>query len=224
MAQEFIYIKDEAAQYLQQFLWQRDELLLRLEEMAKQERIPIINVESIQLLAQLVHIKQAQSILEIGTAIAYSTIWLARANPTAEVLTLEIDERMVQRAEQHLHEAGLSNRVKVLHRDATLGLSEEYTTRQFDMIFIDASKQKYEDYLELYLPYLAEGGLLIIDNVLFHGLVFSQPTERRQAWIADKLSEFNRKLFQHPELQTTILPIGDGIAISIKTKKQTSTT
>lgn len=216
MATEFIYIDPAAAKYLAGFKWQRDELLLRLEDEAQKERIPIINLEGIQLLSQLARLKQAQSILEVGTAIAYSTIWLARASSSAKVITLEIDERMVHRANENIAEAKLADRIEVIHRDATLGLPEQYAEQQFDMIFLDASKQKYELYLELYLPHLKSEGLLVVDNVLFHGLVFNPPQERRQAWIAEKLDQFNQILFNHPQLETSILPIGDGISLSIK--------
>ncbi len=216
MASEYMYITPDAAAYVKKFEWQRDQLLLRLEEEARRERIPIINLDSIQVLQQLARIKGAQTILEIGTAIGYSTIWLARANSSAQVVSLEIDERMVVRARGNINEAGLSDRVQVIHRDATLGLPESYAEGSFDFIFLDASKQKYEQYLELYLPYLRSEGVLVVDNVLFHGLVFSQPSEPRQAWIAERLDQFNQKLFHHPQLQTTILPIGDGISISIK--------
>lgn len=210
------YINDETSTYLTDFIWQRDDLLLRLEQEALVEKIPIIQIESIQLLSQLVQIKQAKSILEIGTAIGYSTIWLARAQPNAQVLSLEIDERMVKRARANISEASLADRVTVLHRDATTALPEPYTEKRFDFIFMDASKQKYEQYLERYLPLLEPNGVLAIDNVLFHGLVYRRPTERRQAWIAEQLNQFNHKLFHHPQLVTSMYPIGDGLSISIK--------
>lgn len=216
MAQQYIYINPDAAKYLKTFEWQRDELLLRLEKEAQNERIPIINLESIQLIHQLARLHKSQSILEIGTAIGYSAIWLARASKVARVVSMEIDARMVERARANIAEAELSERIQVLLHDATLGLPESYHDEQFDVIFLDASKQKYEQYLELYLPYLCSQGVLVVDNVLFHGLVFSEPSEPRQAWIADRLNQFNQTLFHHPQLQTTILPIGDGISISIK--------
>lgn len=211
------YIVQDAANYISEYVWPRDELLLRLEEEARQERIPIIHLESIQLLHQLVRIKQAKTILEVGTAIGYSTIWLARASEQAQVVSLEIDERMVARAQANIQEAGLANRVTVLHRDATLGLPKPYDEMQFDFIFFDAAKKNYDQFLSLYVPQLMTEGLLVVDNVLFHGLVFRHPEERRQAWIAQQLDGFNHKIFYHPELLTTIHPIGDGLSISIKT-------
>ncbi len=216
MASEAMYINNDTSRYLADFMWERDDILLRLEQEAQMERIPIIQVESIQLLAQLVQIKQAASILEIGTAIGYSTIWLARANPASRVISLEIDVRMVDRARANLAESNLADRVTVLHCDATNGLPDAYAQERFDFIFLDASKQKYNHYLELYLPLLQPGGVLVIDNVLFHGLVYSKPQERRQAWIADQLNQFNHKLFHHPDLITSIYPIGDGVSVSIK--------
>lgn len=214
------YIVQDAAKYISEYVWPRDELLLRLEEEARQERIPIIHLESIQLLHQLVRIKKAISILEIGTAIGYSAIWLARAHSKANIISLEIDERMVVRAQANIQEAGLADRITVIHRDATLGLPKPYDEMKFDFIFLDAAKKNYDQFLSLYLPQLLPEGLLVVDNVLFHGLVFRHPEERRQAWIAQQLDDFNHKLFQHPELLTTIHPIGDGLSISIKTTMQ----
>jgi len=215
---EGTYVNLEAAKYLAQYQWQRDQLLMRLEEEARAENIPIIDLASIQLISQLVRIKKAKHILEIGTAIGYSAIWLARSSAEARVVSLEIDESKVMRARANIEEAGLADRVEILHRDAELGLPEEFRKAAFDLIFIDAAKAKYERYLEIYLPLLADEGLLITDNILFHGLVYNRPAESRQAWIGEKIHQFNQRLFQHPELLTTFYPIGDGIAISIKTK------
>jgi predicted O-methyltransferase YrrM len=211
-----MYLKEEVARYLNQFEWKRDHLLLRLEKEAKEEEIPIIHLESIQLISQLVRMKQAESILEIGTAIGYSTIWLAWSHEKARVISMEIDEEKVVRARENIAAAGIADRVTILHRNAELGLPEELNDAKFDFIFIDAAKAQYGKYLDLYLPKLKEGGVVVTDNILFHGTVYQTSSEPRKARLGEKVHQFNLELFSHPQLLSTLLPIGDGIAISIK--------
>ncbi|MCG6197463.1 class I SAM-dependent methyltransferase, partial [Anoxybacillus sp. LAT_38] len=101
-------------------------------------------------------------------AIGYSTIWMAEAAPEARIVTMDIDEQRLERARANIAEAGLSARIEILARDATLGLPDTY---RFDCLFIDAAKGQYRTFLDLYLPLLREGGLVLSDNVLFRGLV-----------------------------------------------------
>jgi predicted O-methyltransferase YrrM len=204
-----MYLQEEVARYLKQFEWKRDNLLLRLEKEAKEEEIPIIQLESIQLISQLVRMKQAENILEIGTAIGYSTIWLAWSHEQARVISMEIDEAKVVRARENIAAAGLADRVTILHRNAELGLPDEFNDTNFDFIFIDAAKAQYGKYLDLYLPKLKEGGVVVTDNILFHGTVYQTSSEPRKARLGEKVHQFNLELFSHSQLLSTLLPIGE---------------
>jgi predicted O-methyltransferase YrrM len=203
-------------EYMEKLIPSRDSLLQRMEQEAKEERIPIIQLPSIQFIRTLLLTLNPRHILEIGTAIGYSTIWLAMAAPQAKVTTMEIDFDRAQRARENLKQAGVADRVELILEDAGKGLASFY---QFDCLFIDAAKGQYKAYLDLYLPHLAPGGLVISDNVLFKGLVAEETVEnKRHAPMVEKLRLYNQYLFQHPELDTSILPVGDGLALSVKKK------
>lgn len=201
-------------EYLCSLVPERSPLLQRLEREAEAEGIPIVQLPSAQVIRMLLQLHRPVSILEVGTAIGYSTIWLAEAAPEARIVTMDIDEERLTRARANIQEAGCAERVEILSRDATLGLPENY---QFDCLFIDAAKGQYQKFLELYLPMLRTGGLVISDNVLFRGLVAS-PDEagKRQRPLVDKLIKFNHQLATSPDLETTFIPVGDGLSVSVK--------
>jgi predicted O-methyltransferase YrrM len=200
--------------YLSQLVPERSSLLARLEAEAAAEGIPIIQLPAAQALRMLLLLHRPTSILEVGTAIGYSAIWLAEAAPEAKIVTMEMDEGRISRAKQNIAEAGLQDRIELIAGDATAGLPEHY---RFDCLFFDAAKGQYQTFLDLYLPHLQEGGLVICDNVLFRGLVVSpESAEKRLRPLVEKLHRFNRALRDHPQLETTFLPVGDGMAVSIK--------
>ncbi|ASJ52914.1 methyltransferase [Brevibacillus formosus] len=202
--------------YVSSLVPERSPLLKRLEQEAAEENIPIVQLPSAQVMRMLLLLHRPKAILEVGTAIGYSTIWLAEAAPEARIVTMDIDEDRLVRARENIKEAGCADRVEILSRDATLGLPESY---QFDCLFIDAAKGQYRVFLDLYLPLLREGGLVISDNVLFRGLV-ATPEEagKRQRPMVDKLLSYNSHLLERPDLETTFIPVGDGLAISMKKK------
>ncbi|MGK5509469.1 O-methyltransferase [Brevibacillus formosus] len=202
--------------YVSSLVPERSPLLKRLEQEAAEENIPIVQLPSAQVMRMLLLLHRPKAILEVGTAIGYSTIWLAEAAPEARIVTMDIDEDRLVRARENIKEAGCADRVELLSRDATLGLPESY---QFDCLFIDAAKGQYRVFLDLYLPLLREGGLVISDNVLFRGLV-ATPEEagKRQRPMVDKLLSYNSHLMERPDLETTFIPVGDGLAISMKKK------
>lgn len=205
--------------YVSSLVPERSPLLMRLEQEAAEENIPIVQLPAAQVMRMLLLLHRPKSILEVGTAIGYSTIWLAEAAPDARIVTMDIDEDRLARARANIKEAGCAERIEVLLRDATLGLPDSY---QFDCLFIDAAKGQYRAFLDLYLPLLREGGLVISDNVLFRGLV-ATPEEagKRQRPMVDKLLSYNSYLMESPDLETTFLPVGDGLAISLKKTQQT---
>jgi caffeoyl-CoA O-methyltransferase len=195
--------------YLYELLPPRDPLLVRLEQEAQERDIPIIGPLVGRLLALLVRLTRAKKVLEIGTAIGYSTIWLARACP-GRVVTIEYNEQTAQEARRNISEAGLGRRVRVLVGD---GMDLVPTLRtKFDFLFLDAEKHQYRALLDLALPKLTRGALIVTDNVLWSGRVAqSDPDETTQA-----IREFNEYVRNHPALETVIVPVRDGLALSRK--------
>lgn len=201
-------------QYIEDLIPPRSPLLQRLEKEAAGEGIPIIQLSSAQLLRMLLLIHQPKSILEVGTAIGYSTIWLAEAAPDARIVTMEMDQERIARARANFSEAGLTDRIELIEGDATLGLPEGY---QFDCLFIDAAKGQYQKFLNTYLPLLSNGGIVITDNILFRGLVAApEEASKRLRPMVEKIQGYNALLMAHPQLETSIIPICDGIAVSVK--------
>jgi predicted O-methyltransferase YrrM len=197
--------------YLYELLPPRDPLLARLEQEAQERDIPIVGPLAGRLLALLVRLTRAKKVLEIGTAIGYSTIWLARAcAPNGRVVTIEYNEQIAQEARRNISEAGLGRRVRVLVGD---GMDLVPTLRtKFDFLFLDAEKHQYRALLELALPKLTRDALIVTDNVLWSGRVAqSDPDETTQA-----IRAFNEYVHNHPALETVIVPLRDGLALSRK--------
>ncbi len=201
-------------EYIEQLIPPRDELLQVLEQEASEERIPIIQLPSIQFIRTLLLAFQPKRILEIGTAIGYSTIWLAQAAPLARITTMEIDKERITRALSNFDKAGIRERIEIIEGDAADGLPEHY---RFDCLFLDAAKGQYKHYLDLYLPMLEPGGIVLCDNVLFKGLVSEETVDnKRLAPMVKKINDFNAYIMGHEALDTSLIPIGDGLMFSVK--------
>jgi len=191
-------------------------VLQRLEKEAEEEAIPIIQLAGASLLRLLCALLQPRSILELGTAIGYSAIHLAEAAQEARIVTIEIDEARAARAEGNIREAGVAKRIELIRGDALDHLPR--LSEPFDLIFIDAAKGKYGQFLDEAVRLCRSGGIIVTDNILFRGLVARPPEEvdRRHRSTVRRIREYNELLQRHPELTTTFLAIGDGMAVSIK--------
>jgi len=206
-------IDPQLVEYLRGFVPARDELLQEMERYAEEHYVPILNLESAGFLRVLLQIAKPQRILELGTAIGYSTIWLARGSQ-AQITTIERDLERSALARVNLERAGALGQVELLEGDA-LDLIEGLG--QYDMIFLDAAKGQYPRFLELLTPHLEQGGILLTDNVLFHGMVTGNAEVKPKfKTMVNRLREYNQILAQHPAYETTFLPLGDGLAISVK--------
>jgi predicted O-methyltransferase YrrM len=190
-------------------------LLLELEQHGRADQIPIVDRETGRLLSTLVHAMQANRILEIGTAYGYSTLWMALAMPPAgQIWTIDPDTERTSIALDFLRRAGKADQVHVLNQPA-LEVLPTFPVRNLDIVFIDALKTEYADYLELTVPMLKRSGLVIVDNLLWSGRSAAAPdASDTESTIA--LREFNRIFLNHPQLDATILPVGDGIGIGAR--------
>ena len=200
---------------METLLGERDPLLQEMEEQALKETIPVVTPTVGNFLNLLVHTSKAQTILEIGTAIGYSTIWLARAaeETGGHVTTIDMNKDRLARARTYIERAGLSDQVTALEGDARKILRTLDT--RFDFVFIDAAKGEYLEYLNLIYPLIAPGGLLVVDNVLFRGWVvpgsnFAPKYDR----MVGGLRQFLEDLSNNPSFTTTVLPFGDGVSVS----------
>lgn len=202
--------------FLSEIMKSSDPLLTEMERYAKERFIPIIQPESARLLETLSVMKRPERILEVGTAIGYSSIILARTlSPAGVVDTIEIDEDIAKVAGEYIKRAGFEKVIRLIIGDASEVL--QCLGGMYDLIFLDAAKGKYPEFFSHCFGLLNPGGLLITDNILYKGLVAKQGfIEHKHRTITVRLKEFINELLTNKELLTSIIPIGDGIAVSYK--------
>jgi predicted O-methyltransferase YrrM len=204
---------EEVEKYVYSLLPARDAVLREMERFAAKHDVPIVGPACARVIFQLARLIRARRVFELGSAIGYSTLWLARAvGPGGTVYYTDNNPENAQIAEAHFRRAGVAKRVRILVGDALASLKS--TKGQFDLIFNDVNKDAYPEVFRQALPRLRKGGLLITDNVLRHGQV-AQPAARGDGHTR-AVQEFNRLIYKSPDLFTTILPLRDGLAVCSK--------
>jgi predicted O-methyltransferase YrrM len=210
-------VHDAIERYLASLNHLADPLLEDLARLGREQGLPLIDAEVGALLRVLATAAGATRILEIGTAIGYSGIWLAGAlPPQGMLLTIEVDPARARAARQNFARSGLADRVSVIVGDAGRVLAK--VSGPFDMVFQDGDKQQYLTLLDRLVALLRPRGLLVTDNVLWDGEVVPGLRTRRHHDAADTraIHEYNERLSHHPQLMTTTVPLRDGVAISVK--------
>ncbi|MCJ7841791.1 O-methyltransferase [Lederbergia sp. NSJ-179] len=204
--------------YLTSLIPDRQTIFHEMEQYAKDQHVPIMELTGIEVMLHNMKIQQPKRILEIGTAIGYSALRMAKALPDCQIVTVEIDESKVEQARFYIRRAGVEERITIIHGNALDVVESVRTLGSFDAIFIDAAKGQYKKFFELYSDLLAPRGCVYVDNVLFRGLVADPASNenKRLAKIAEKLDDFNRWLMNHKDFETVIIPVGDGLAVSRK--------
>lgn len=209
-------IRPEQAEYLERLLPANTGLLEEMESYAAEHRVPIADREVARFLEITARATGARRVLEIGMAIGYSVIHLARALPEDGLLvTIEPDATMIERSETYLSRAGLRERVRIERGTALEVLPRLSET--FDLVFLDALKEEYGAYLELSLPLLRMGGVVVADNLLWGGQVAGEIRAPEQTASTQALREFNQHFVRHPQLLAVVLPVGDGLGYALKT-------
>jgi predicted O-methyltransferase YrrM len=204
-------VNPEIERYMHGLLPARDPVLAEMEALAERRNIPIIGPAVGRLLAQLVMMTRARRIFELGSAIGYSTIWLARAaGPGAEVHYTDGSAGNAREASSFFERAGVSSVIHVHVGDALSVLSQ--TAGEFDFIFNDVDKEGYPAVLEAVPSRLKRGGIFATDNTLWHRRVIN-PREATDLAVL----EFNRKLYESTQFFTTLMPIRDGVAVALRT-------
>ncbi|MGE3176408.1 MAG: O-methyltransferase, partial [Vicinamibacterales bacterium] len=204
--------------YLSSLNTLEDQVLQQVARDGQDAQLPLVDAEVGALLRVLVHATQANRVLELGTCIGYSGIWLAGGLPPGGMLiTMEIDPARSRTAKENFSRAGLADRVSVMTGDARLLVAK--VAGPFDVVFQDAGKQMYGPMLDRLVSLLRPGGLLVTDNVLWDGEVVPGyvAAPRRDPADTAAIAEYNRRITTHPQLMTAILPIRDGVALSVKT-------
>jgi len=204
-------IRPDQAEYLDQLLVQNDLLLAEMEAYAAEHRVPIADREVARFIEITARITKARKALEIGMAIGYSVVHLARGmGEGGVVVTIEPSDEMISAATDYLKRAGLLDRVEI-ERGKALEVMPRLE-EAFDLLFIDALKEEYSQYLDLGLPLLRAGGVVIVDNLLWGGRVATGDTESSTV----ALREFNRYFINHSQLLAEVLPVGDGLGYAVK--------
>ncbi len=194
----------------------RKGILKELEDYAEEKSIPIVQPETAKLLEVICCIKRPLRILEVGCAIAYSAILMAQyLDEKGSITTLEWDADMATIARENIQKAGLSDKITVIQNDAKEVIPT--LTGEYDIIFLDGPKAHYIYMLNDCIRLLKKGGTLISDNVLYKGMTADdEHLIRRKITIVKRLRRFISAQMQRDELETVILPLGDGVTVSVK--------
>lgn len=190
----------------------------KMQEYAEENNVPIMTNDGITFLTDYIKKNNSKRILEIGTAIAYSTIMMALTNPEAEITTIERDEKRYLEAIKNVKKFKLEDRIHLIYNDALNVTLEE----EFDLIFIDAAKAQNIKFFEMFSQNLSSNGTIITDNMNFHGLVDKDASEiksRNLRALVRKVRDYRNYLKENPKFTTAFYNIGDGIAVS-KRKKE----
>jgi len=208
-------IQREQAEYLENLHPANAGLFAEMEAYAAEHRVPIADREVALFLEITARAIQARRVLECGMAIGYSVIHLVRGMAKdGLVITIDPSDDMIRAAEGYLSRAGVRERVRIEKGYALKVIP--HIDETFDLVFIDAVKEEYRGYLDLALPNLRMGGVVIVDNLLWGGQVAGEIRSPDQKTSTDALREFNQYFVNHPQLRAEVLPVGDGLGYGVK--------
>ena len=191
-----------------------NDVIKEMERYAEANNVPIIEPDSILFIKKYIKLNDVKKILEIGTAIGYSAILMATTKEDVEVTTIERDDKRYREAVKNINEIGLDNRIEVVFNDA---LDVNLAGYSYDLIFIDAAKSQLIKYFEKFKNYLNPGGVIITDNIKFHGLVEKEKIESKNVrQLVDKIEDYKEYLQNNDEFITKFYDVGDGLAVSFR--------
>jgi predicted O-methyltransferase YrrM len=192
-----------------------NDVIKEMERYAEANNVPIIEPDSILFIKKYIKLNDVKKILEIGTAIGYSAILMATTKEDVEVTTIERDDKRYREAVKNINEIGLDNRIEVVFNDA---LDVNLAGYKYDLIFIDAAKSQLIKYFEKFKNYLNPGGVIITDNIKFHGLVAEKDKieSKNVRQLVDKIEDYKEYLQNNDEFITKFYDVGDGLAVSFR--------
>ncbi len=208
-------LEEVVERYLHELRPERSEVMREMEEHAERDSIPIVHWETGRLLAVLCRVLDPV-VLEVGTAIGYSTLHMAEQLQSGRVVTLERDPERAAQARSYLERSGVSDRVGLVEGDALETLPA--LDGPFDLLFVDASKGEYARYIELAEPKLTDRALMVVDNLLMRGEV-ALPEDAETWWNPDSLASarrLNADLLASEDWLACVLPVGDGIGVAAR--------
>lgn len=210
-------IQRNQAEYLDQLIPQSDPLLREMETYGHEHGVPSADRE-VALFVEITALAiKAKSCLEIGMAIGYTTVHLARAvGDGGLVVTIDPSEEMIKESESNLTRAGVRDRVRIEKGKALDVIPKLKDT--FDLLFIDAVKEEYADYLKLALQKLRVGGVVLVDNLLWGGQVAGEIRAPDQESSTHALRDFNKYFINHPKLRAEVLAVGDGLGYAVRVR------
>lgn len=200
-----------------------DEILSCIKEEALKNHVPILQDESLEAIKMILRIAKPEKILEIGTAVGYSAIQFVKClqdiKENVKVKTIEIKEESYNIALNNIDKMRLNSNIEVINGDAKEYLiNMDENKEQFDIVFIDAAKGQYLVFLENAIRLVKNGGIIIADNVLFKGMVLSDYNEHKNRTAVNRLRQYLKIVNEDKRLKSTLLKIGDGLAVSIVNK------
>ena len=191
------------------------EELEKIKEKALDEHIPIIMDDTLEVIDKVLKETKPKKILEIGTAVGYSAMCFSEyLQDGGKIDTIERDEERLAQARENIIKVGVQEKINIIEGDAVEILPN--LNDKYDMIFIDAAKGKYPFFLKESLRMLNENGVIFADNILYKGYVMSDYNKHKQRTAVRNLREYIAKVTNNPELETEILEVGDGLAITKK--------
>jgi predicted O-methyltransferase YrrM len=201
--------------YIKSFRKKPDGLIEEMENYAKEHNVPILSWQSADFIEQLVLVKNPKRVLELGMAIAHTSIRIARNLKGKSVVhTIEKSTDNIVVAKEFISKSGVGTKIKILEGDA-LNIMPQLK-KKYDLIFLDADKEDYKRLFDYSLVLLRRGGLLVVDNLLWHGYAASSRVPQNYKESTMHIREFNKLFMNQPNLKTSIIPLGDGLGIGVK--------
>jgi predicted O-methyltransferase YrrM len=201
--------------YITSFRNDEDELIKEMEAYAKEHNVPILSWQSAEFIEQIILLLNPKRVLEIGTAIAYTSIRIARNLKKKSVVhTIEISQENITAAKTYIEKSGVADRIKLFEGDALVLMPR--LKKKYEFIFLDADKEDYKRLFDYAMILLKRGGVIVVDNLLWQGYAAANRVPAKYKASTEHIREFNKSFINQPNLKASILPIGDGIGFGIK--------
>ena len=201
--------------YLESFRKKEDGLILEMEQYAVEHNVPILDWHAADLIEKLIMINKPERVLEIGTAIAYTTIRIAKClHKGCMIHSIEKSEDNIKIALENIEKSGLNKKIKLIQGDALTVMPQ--LGKKYDFIFLDADKEDYKRLFDYSMILLRKGGVIVVDNLLWHGHAASTRVPAKYSKSTKHIREFNNIFILQQNLDSMIIPIGDGLGLGIK--------
>lgn len=200
---------------------EKEEILKKIKEEALENHVPIVEDEPLKVIETILKLKRPNRILEVGTAVGYSAINFSKylCGENSKLKTIELKESMYNKALENITAMGLNDKIEAMNADATEYMKNIPDEEQYDVVFIDAAKGQYLVFLEEAIRLTKVGGVIIADNMLYRGRTLSDYNDHKHRTATNRLREYLVVMEEDERLDSTLIKIGDGLAISIVVKK-----